>query len=256
MWHISEICHTYWNSPVSLGIFAQLKNQYLAHLLHIETTTDICSIGISQDEQLLALQEITEFAEHASKITLLIETCLQEAKMLMQDLDAVSVSQGPGSYTALRIGVSTAKGICYALNKPLIAVDTLQALALATFKTEQKDALYCPMIDARRMEVYCAIYDTTNQLIHEAAALKIEGDTFDSYFKNDQSIVFSGNGAEKCKSILISEFAHFSPIVCSAKHLIPFALQAFQNQQFADLAYFEPFYLKPPNITTPRKNVL
>lgn len=228
----------------------------MTRILHIETTTDICSIGISQDEQLIALQEITEFAEHASKITLLIEACLQEAKMSMQDLDAVAVSQGPGSYTALRIGVSTAKGICYALDKPLIAVDTLQALALATFKTEQKDALYCPMIDARRMEVYCAIFDKNNQLIQEAAALKIEADTFDTYFKKDQSIVFSGNGAEKCKAVLTSAFAHFSPIVSSAKHLIPLALQAFQNQQFADLAYFEPFYLKPPNITTPRKNML
>lgn len=225
-------------------------------ILHIETTTDICSIGISQDEQLLALQEITQFSDHASKITLLIEACLQEAHLTLKDLDAVAVSQGPGSYTALRIGISTAKGICYALNKPLIAVDTLQALALATFKTEQKDALYCPMIDARRMEVYCAIFDKNNEVLQEAAALTIEADTFDKYFKKDENIVFSGSGAEKCKTVLIAELAHFSPVVCSAKHLISLALQAFQNQQFADLAYFEPFYLKPPNITTPRKNVL
>jgi len=250
------MCYTYWNSAVSLGIFAQLKNQYLARILHIETTTDICSICISQDEHLIALQEITEFAEHASKITLLIEACLQEANLNLKDLDAVAVSQGPGSYTALRIGVSTAKGICYALNKPLIAVDTLQALALATFKTEQKDALYCPMIDARRMEVYSAIFDKNNQLVQEAAALKIEVDTFEAYFENEQPIVFSGNGAEKCKAVLTSAFAHFSPIVSSVKHLIPLALEAFHKQQFADLAYFEPFYLKPPNITTPRKNIL
>ncbi|MFN7119317.1 MAG: tRNA (adenosine(37)-N6)-threonylcarbamoyltransferase complex dimerization subunit type 1 TsaB [Saprospiraceae bacterium] len=228
----------------------------MRRILHIETTTDICSIGISQEEELIALQEITQFSEHASKITLLIEACLQEANLTLKDLDAVAVSQGPGSYTALRIGVSTAKGICYALNKPLIAVDTLQALALATFKTEQKDALYCPMIDARRMEVYCAIFDKNNQLIQEAAALKIESDTFDAYFKKNQNMVFSGDGAEKCKSVLTSEFAHFSSIVCSAKHLVPLALAAFHHQQFADLAYFEPFYLKPPNITTPKKNVL
>ncbi|MBK7873510.1 MAG: tRNA (adenosine(37)-N6)-threonylcarbamoyltransferase complex dimerization subunit type 1 TsaB [Saprospiraceae bacterium] len=224
-------------------------------ILQIETATDVCSICISQNEELIALQEITQFSDHASKITLLIEACLQQANLTLKDLDAVAVSQGPGSYTALRIGVSTAKGICYALNKPLIAVDTLQALALATFQTEQKDALYCPMIDARRMEVYCAIFDQDSQLIKEATALKIEETTFDNYFTKGQNIVFSGNGAEKCKAILTSEFAHFSPIVCSAKHLIPLAFQAFQNEHFADLAYFEPFYLKPPNITTPKKNI-
>lgn len=228
----------------------------MALLLHIETATDICSICISQNEEILALQEITQFSDHASRITLLLETCLQQAKISLKDLDAVAVSQGPGSYTALRIGISTAKGVCYALDKPLIAVDTLQALALATFQLEQKDALYCPMIDARRMEVYGAIFDKNNQLFQEAAALKIEADTFESYFRNGQHLVFSGDGAEKCKPILNSEFAHFNPLVCSAKHLIPLALQAFHRQQFADLAYFEPFYLKPPNITTPRKNVL
>lgn len=225
----------------------------MPQILHIETATDICSIGISQDETLLALQEITHFADHASKITLLIEACLQEAKLSLNDLDAVAVSQGPGSYTALRIGVSTAKGICYALNKPLIAVDTLQALALATFNAERKDALYCPMIDARRMEVYAAIFDQANQIVEEATALKIEADSFDVYFKAGQDLVFAGDGAEKCKSVFTGAFAHFSPIVCSARHLIPLALQAFQNQQFSDLAYFEPFYLKPPNITTPKQ---
>ncbi|MDX1940913.1 MAG: tRNA (adenosine(37)-N6)-threonylcarbamoyltransferase complex dimerization subunit type 1 TsaB [Saprospiraceae bacterium] len=225
-------------------------------ILYIETTTEICSIGISQDEELIALQEISQFSDHASKITLLIEGCLKEANISLNNLDAVAVSKGPGSYTALRIGVSTAKGICYALGKPLIAVDTLKALALATLNAEHKNAFYCPMIDARRMEVYCAIFDKNNTIIQEAAALKIETDTFDFYSEKGQHIIFSGDGAEKCKSVLISEFAHFSPILCSAKHLIPLALQAFHHQQFADLAYFEPFYLKPPNITTPRKNLL
>lgn len=227
----------------------------MTRILLIETATDVCSIGISQDEKLIVLQEIAQFSDHASKITLLIEAALKQAELSLQDLDAVAVSRGPGSYTALRIGVSTAKGICYALDRPLIAVDTLQALALATFQTEQKEALYCPMIDARRMEVYCAIFDANNQTIQEAAALKIEEATFDNYFTKGQNIIFSGNGAEKCKGILTSEFAHFNSIICSAKHLIPLAFQAFQDQQFADLAYFEPFYLKPPNITTPKKNI-
>ncbi len=225
-------------------------------LLHIETATDVCSIGISRERKLLALRESDNFNDHAAQITLMIEACAKDARISLSDLDAVAVSSGPGSYTALRIGVSTAKGICYALDKPLIAVDTLQALALATFQLEKQDAWYCPMIDARRMEVYCAIFDKNNELIQEAAALKIEADTFDAYFRNGQHIVFSGNGANKCKTVLASPMAHFSRVVCSAKHLIPLALQAFTQQQFADLAYFEPFYLKPPNITTSRKNIL
>lgn len=231
------------------------KIQHLPIILHIETATDLCSIGVSRGEELLALEEITQFSDHASKITLLITTCLQQAQLSLKDLDAVAVSRGPGSYTSLRIGISTAKGICYALDKPLIAVDTLQALALATAQSEQKEALYCPMIDARRMEVYAAIFDKNNQIIQEATALKIEANTFDTYFQKRQNIIFSGNGAAKCQPVLTSEYAHFNPIVCSARHLAPLALQAFENKQFANIAYFEPFYLKPPNITTPKKNV-
>lgn len=225
-------------------------------ILHIESATDICSIGISQDERLLAIEEITQFSDHASKITLLIQACLQRAQFTLQDLDAVAISRGPGSYTALRVGVSTAKGICYALHKPLLAIDTLQALAHATHLAEPRDALYCPMIDARRMEVYCAIFDAQNRSIQEAQALQIEAETFDAYFQNHQHLIFSGNGAEKCKTVLTTPLAHFQPVLCSARHLIPLALQAFEKQQFEDLAYFEPFYLKPPNITIPRKNVL
>jgi tRNA threonylcarbamoyladenosine biosynthesis protein TsaB len=227
----------------------------MATILHLETTTDICSIAISEGSQLLALQEISQFSDHAAKITILIQTCLQQTDLSLNDLDAVAVSQGPGSYTALRIGVSTAKGICYALNKPLIAVDTLQALAMATLQLEQKTALYCPMMDARRMEVYCSIFDHNHQLVQEAAALNIEADTFDRYFQDGHALVFSGNGAEKCRAVLTNELAHFSPVVCSAAHLIPLAAQAFDNQQFADLAYFEPFYLKPPNITVPKNQM-
>lgn len=225
-------------------------------ILHIESATDICSIGISQDATLIAMEEIYQFSDHASKITLLIQACLQQAQLTLQDLDALAISQGPGSYTALRVGVSTAKGICYALNKPLIAIDTLQALAFATWQADPRDASYCPMIDARRMEVYCAIFDQNNQLVQEAQALAVESDTFDPYFQHQQQLIFSGNGAEKCKAILTNTFAQFSQVVCSARHLIPLALQAFEKQQFANLAYFEPFYLKPPNITTPRKNIL
>lgn len=232
------------------------KIHILSLILNIETTTDTCSICISKDLEILALRENDNFTDHAAQITLMIEACCQEANISLEDLDAVAVSAGPGSYTALRIGVSTAKGICYALDKPLIAVDTLQALALATSERVKRDALYCPMIDARRMDVYAAIFDKENRLVREAEALKIEPTTFDEYFSKGHDIVLSGNGARKSKAIITSPQAHFSPVVCSATHLVSLAVKAFEQKQFADLAYFEPFYLKPPNITTPKKNLL
>lgn len=205
---------------------------------------------------MLHLEETQEAFSHAAQITLMIETTVKKAGVSLADLSALAVSQGPGSYTALRIGFSTAKGICYALDKPLITVDTLQALALATWQLEQKTAFYCPMIDARRMEVYAAIFDENNQLVEPAKAIKIESDTFNTYFIENQSLVFSGSGAEKCKTVLTSPSAQFSPVICSAKHLVPLAVQAFQRKDFANLAYAEPFYLKPPNITTSKKKLL
>ncbi len=205
---------------------------------------------------MLSLRESAGAYDHASQITLLIEAAAREVGIKLPELDALAVSRGPGSYTGLRIGISTAKGICYALDKPLIAVDTLQALALASQHVEDQEMLYCPMIDARRMEVYAAIFDQNNIAIQEAQALKIESNTFDDFFIKKQAIVFVGNGAEKCKTVLTSPFAHFRSVVCSAKHLVPIAEQKFQQQTFEDVAYFEPFYLKPPNITTPRKNLL
>lgn len=211
---------------------------------------------ISRDQQVLSLQESAGAYDHASQITILIETAAREAGIKLPELDALAVSQGPGSYTGLRIGTSTAKGICYALDKPLIAVDTLQALALASQQAEDQDMLYCPMIDARRMEVYAAVFDQNNFAIRETQAIKVELDTFDDFFAKGQTVAFAGNGAEKCKAVLTSPLAHFRSVVCSAKHLVPIAVQKFQQQAFEDVAYFEPFYLKPPNITTPRKNLL
>jgi len=225
-------------------------------ILNIETATDVCAICISDGLEVLSLRESPGAYDHASQITLLIEAAVQETGISLADLDALAVSRGPGSYTGLRIGISTAKGICYALDKPLIAVDTLQALALASQEPDDRNKLYCPMIDARRMEVYAAIFDEKNAPIEAARAIKVEADAFEAYFKKRQTIVFSGNGAEKCKSVLTSEYAEFRPIICSAEHLVPLAVRQFEQQDFADVAYFEPFYLKPPNITTPKKNLL
>jgi tRNA threonylcarbamoyladenosine biosynthesis protein TsaB len=225
----------------------------MALILNIETATDICSVCVSRGAKILSLKESDQGYDHAAQITLMIEACLKEAGCKIDELAAVAVSRGPGSFTALRIGAATAKGICYSLGVPLIAIDTLQSLALATSLKEKKQALYCPMIDARRMEVYTAVFDAAGQPLTEAHSLIVQNDSFSQYLNEGQELVFSGNGAGKCRGALDSPAMHFSDVTCSAKHLVELAAQAFQEEAFSDIAYFSPFYLKPPNITNPKK---
>jgi tRNA threonylcarbamoyladenosine biosynthesis protein TsaB len=180
---------------------------------------------------------------------------MEEAGIALADLSAVAVSGGPGSYTALRIGLSTAKGICYALRKPLIAIDTLSALAgQAQREYPREGALYAPMIDARRMEVYLGLFDANLQPLMKPEAAVLEPGLFDSW--STQLIIGCGNGAPKALEVFSSIPFQVAPVICSAAHLILPALEAFSKSEFADLAYYEPFYLKPPNITTPRKGAL
>ncbi len=222
-------------------------------ILNIETATDICSICLSKDKEVIAFQESAEQYSHAGAITIFIDKVLQDAQIEMKDLAAVAISGGPGSYTALRIGTATAKGICYALDKPLIAIDTLQALALASAKIEQKeDALYFPMIDARRMEVYTAGFDAKGNNIKATEALIVDETAFQNYDKN-QKIVFSGNGAAKCQSVLTSPNFYFNTSRCSSRHLVDLAVKMYQEKVFVDAAYFSPAYFKSPNITVPKK---
>ena len=225
----------------------------MALILNIETATEICSVGLSKDGELIGLKEASKPYSHASQITLLIQQCLADANLHLNDIDAVAVSKGPGSFTALRIGIATAKGICYSLDKPLIAIDTLQAIALGCFFKEKKEALYCPMIDARRMEVYTALFNYQNEPLTEAKALIVEKQSFAAQHEAGQSIIFCGNGAEKCQEVLKSPHFSFSKTLCSAAHMPPLSHKAFEASAFVDLAYFEPFYLKSPNITTPKK---
>lgn len=222
-------------------------------ILNIESATDVCSICISKGEEIIAFQETTEQYAHAEKITQLIESCVQEATIKLIDIDAIAISQGPGSYTGLRVGSSTAKGICYALDKPLIAVDTLQAIALATKRLTNADALFCPMIDARRMEVYTALYDAQIHVLFDTQALIVTADSFQKHFDVDQRIIFSGNGAPKTHDVINSYLATYENVVCSSKHLVPLAHQAFLAKDFVDIAYFSPHYFKAPNITKPKK---
>ena len=225
----------------------------MAKILNIETSTDICSVCISEDGKLLAIAESHEGYNHASKLTIFIQKCLDEIGIKMDDIEAVALSQGPGSYTGLRIGVSVAKGICYALNKPMIAVDTLQAIAFACAQNNQTDILYCPMIDARRMEVYTAIYNIENNIVDYLQAKIIDTNSYKNYFAEGKKIMFCGNGAEKCKPIITSSNALFSSIKCSSAHLISLSEKKFKTQTFEDIAYFEPLYFKAPNITLPKR---
>ena len=216
-------------------------------ILCLETATKVCSVALGQNEKLVALKESAEEKfSHAENLTLYIEEVCKQVKVSLKDIDAVAVSKGPGSFTGLRIGVSAAKGLCYALDKPLIAINSLQSMAvgqISRLKT-QDSRLFCPMIDAKRMEVYCAVYDGELKEIKKTSAEIIEENSFADLLKTNK-IIFFGDGAEKCKSKITHTNAvfenTFSP---SAQFMIPIAENFFLENKFEDVAYFEPFYLK------------
>jgi len=225
----------------------------LGKILNIETSTRVCSVALAIDGKLTAIQEANTENSHARQITVFAEQLMYQAKMTFQDLDAIAVSKGPGSYTGLRIGVSTAKGFCYSLDKPLISVGTLRSLAngmILKFKAEGKNPdnfLFCPMIDARRMEVFSAVYDALLNEVREIRAEIIDENAFADFFKQDKTLVFMGDGAEKCKTILqkASPKALFrEEFLASAAYMAPLAEDKFRSGKFEDTAYFEPFYLK------------
>ena len=217
-------------------------------ILNIETATTVCSVSLAKEGELISFKEYNGEYSHAENLTLFIENILQQAQVSLSDINAVSVSKGPGSYTGLRIGVSTAKGLCYALNKPLIAIDTLKHLSLSVSNSKLQvsgSVLFCPMIDARRMEVYCAVYDTKNNCIKATSAEIIDENSFSDLLK-DNVIYFFGDGAAKCKNILSQNknAVFIDNIFPTAKEMITLSEQAFNNERFEDIAYFEPFYLK------------
>jgi tRNA threonylcarbamoyladenosine biosynthesis protein TsaB len=226
----------------------------MSKILLIETATNVCSVGVADYGTLVAMRESNELRSHAEMVTIFIEETLAEAGIKIQQLDAVAVSMGPGSYTGLRIGVSTAKGICYALNKPLIAIDTLQAMSsgMIAFRGPRNE-YYCPMIDARRMEVYSAIFNNSNDRITATAAQIIDENSFSKEL-TENTIVFFGDGASKCQQVL-GQHANavfvegFNP---SVKYMASLAQLKFNTGQFVDTAYFEPFYLKDFVATAPK----
>ena len=212
----------------------------MAYILNLETSTKNCSVALAQNGKTVLCKEIAEQGfSHAEKLHVFIEEIVNEANLNFSEIKAVAVSKGPGSYTGLRIGVSAAKGLCYALQIPLISIDTMQVLA----KKAVVDGLIVPMIDARRMEVYSAIFDKNHNKIKEVEAEIL---TENSYQDFDQTIYFVGDCQEKCKTVLVKDNFKFLPEIVfpSANEMSQLSFEKFQNNDFEDVAYFEPFYLK------------
>lgn len=224
-------------------------------ILHIETSTEVCAVCLSQDREVLSLKKSNLPTHHSSELTLLIQDCLELGSISPHQLDAVSVSSGPGSYTGLRVGVSVAKGMCYALGKPLLAVDTLKSLATAAFLNYRLDALYVPMLDAGRDEVYMAVYDDKGSCIQATEAIRLENGLLDNLKKEKKPIIITGNGARKAVSLLNDKELLFHPLDCCASFLVNPALELFHKNKFSDLMNFSPFYLKPPNITHAKRKL-
>lgn len=225
-------------------------------ILHIETSTDVCSVAVSQDGVCVFEREDHSGPNHSVKSGVFIDEALSFIDSQLMHLDAVAVSQGPGSYTGLRIGVSTAKGICYGRDARLIAVPTLQLLCVPVLlheKIAEDDALLCPMIDARRMEVYAAIYDRALHEIRPVEADVVDSETYKS-FLDSHPVYFFGNGAAKCIDTIHHPNARFIPdIEPLARWMFPLAERKFFDQQFEDVAYFVPFYLKDFVAKQPKK---
>lgn len=227
-------------------------------ILGIETATKMCSVAISRDGVLLALKETGGEYSHSENLNHFVELACNEANIKLNELDAIAISKGPGSYTGLRIGVSSAKGLCYGLEKPLIAVDTLKALTLAVIKSNSfvSETLFCPMIDARRMEVYTALYNSNLEMIDPISAKIIDESSFVKVLE-EHKVVFFGDGAEKCKTLLggHKNAVFIDNVEPSAKYINQLALEKLNKQQFEDVTYFEPYYLKEFLATTPKNKV-
>lgn len=226
----------------------------MAKILQIETATSICSVAVSVNGETISFKEEQGQNLHAANLTLFIDEAVKAGGLSYQELDAIAVSKGPGSYTGLRIGVSTAKGLCYALDKPLIAIETLEMMA-AGYLSKHPDysGLICPMIDARRMEVYTTVFDPLLNMLLPTEAKIIDETSFNNFLSN-QIITFLGDGAAKCAEVLTHQNAKFDAAnFNSATYMSKLANEAFNKSKFEDVAYFEPFYLKDFVVTPSKK---
>lgn len=231
----------------------------MANILLIETATEVCSAAIAADGKIVASVHEAPVRSHAAVLTLQIEQCARDAGLRLSDLDAVAVSSGPGAYTSLRVGASVAQGLCYTLDKPLIAVNTLLSLANALRQSNSTSRYLMPMLDARRQEVWTALYDRDLRCCMVDQPIDFENNLFfeDKVFLPvsgfEKNVVLGGNGAFKCKSVVFFEKAVLSTIKsCSSSYLADLAVKKYQHADFEDIIHFKPIYMKPPNITTPR----
>ncbi len=231
-------------------------------ILCIETGTDICSVGIARDGELMSLRESDQGRDHAKQVAVFVDELLRETGVKPDELDAVAVGMGPGSYTGLRIGVSFAKGLCYGLNIPLLAVGSLEALTDVAIKDYEAgiiqvegwdEAFLCPMVDARRMEVYTQIFNSRCESQSEVSAEIITEESFSQWRAKGKLVIF-GNGAAKCQEMLPD--AIYIDVAPSARGLTRIAHQLFEAGKTVDIAYFEPFYLKDFVVIPSKKKLL
>jgi len=232
----------------------------MALILNIESTTTMCSVALGKDGVCIDLEEVNDGYSHAEKLAVFANDVLKRNNLSSTDLDAVAVSKGPGSYTGLRIGVSLAKGLCFGAEKPLIAIDTLQEMC---YHPQVKAAvsgldkvLMCPMLDARRMEVYMALFDQDGNTVADASPVILDENAFANELQN-HSIVFFGNGSEKFRSLCLDENSRFlNDIWPSASQMTLLSEKSYLEENYEDVAYFEPFYLKEFQATTPKKRMV
>ena len=227
----------------------------MSTILHIETSTEVCSVAVSEDSHVIFQQDDHSGLGHAEKLGTMVDEALSFTDNHAIPFDAVAVSCGPGSYTGLRIGISMAKGICYGRNLKLIAVPTLELLCVPVLLREipEEDALLCPMLDARRMEVYAGIFDRALKPVREIGADVVTAETYKSYL-DERPIYFFGNGAKKCMDTINHHNAHLiEGIEPLAKWMQPLAERRMLNEKFEDVAYFVPFYLKDFVAKMPKK---
>ncbi len=227
----------------------------MACILNIETSTTVCSVAVSHDMQVVWHEECAEGMAHAERLPVFVENALSHVRGAGLHLDAVAVSNGPGSYTGLRIGLSTAKGVCYGCDVPLLALSTLDILCVPLLLSDvcADEALLCPMLDARRMEVYAQVCDKRLQRRRDVQAEVVSAETY-APFLNDNIVYFFGSGASKCKSVITHPNARFlDGIVPLAQYMQPLADKRYHEGVFEDVAYITPFYLKEFQTTTPKK---
>lgn len=234
-------------------------------ILCIETGTDICSVALSEEGELIALRESREGHDHARNVGVFVDEVLTENDLRPEDLAAVAIGRGPGSYTGLRIGTAFAKGLCYGLDIPLIAVDSLESMAriavedyeVGTLESEDwSSALLCPMIDARRMEVFCSVYASDLQIVSGVEAKIIDENSFADLLAEGRELFLFGNGAAKCAEVLTAPNVKVHEVAPSARGLCKAAYEKFERGEWEDIAYFEPFYLKDFVVTKSKKSLL